>query len=128
MFKKVVAGILLSAMMLTLIPFESMAGENVDAVSDLDRKNYILQMVGTDSAAQYRSGALLSANMNAGQMEDCLHDFLDTDVEVTIKELEDLVTYGELNETNGSLGSENGFEQVSSFSLSKLILVIGRHL
>ncbi|MCQ2530687.1 MAG: immunoglobulin domain-containing protein [Lachnospiraceae bacterium] len=100
MRKRIIASLLLITLILTAIPLEALAGENTDAVMELSRKSYILDLIGSEDGPEYRSGALLSANMNAKQMEDCLEELLSSDIEGVLCELEDLVTYGERSDTN----------------------------
>ncbi|MBQ0026469.1 MAG: hypothetical protein KBS79_03775 [Lachnospiraceae bacterium] len=95
MSKRIIAGLLSIVLTLTVFPEGAFAGEKADYVQELSHKSYILNLVGGDDAAAYRSGAALSANMNAAQVEQCLDELLNTELEGTLNDLENIALYGQ---------------------------------
>lgn len=114
MLKKAIALILLAAITITILPSQAFAGENEDIVTELSRKTYILDLVGTEDSPEYRTGSALSSNMNAFQIETGLDELLTTEIGEPLHELEDIITYSQNNDLNTvMLGNEEvNFDEV----------------
>lgn len=103
MLKKLLSLILTITLFTEMLPVSALAGEHTDYVLQVSQMRYIGHLSGMlEDAPAYRSGTELTANMNGLQVEKCLEELLSQSIEVTLRDLEDLVTYGLRNEPDPS--------------------------